>query len=128
MRVTLDDIDVMCVVADGGPNGGPDAFAALEALLGSPRGRKFYGTYSHGEYRACVAVRPGDDPKSLGLTSWRIPGGDYERRKLLKWQDRLDEIESTFDAMATETEADPSRPSVEFYRSAQELILLLPVK
>lgn len=127
-RVTLDDIDVMCVVAHGGPAGGPAAFAALEAPLGSLHGRRFYGTYMGGEYRACVATEPTDDPDALGLHSWRIPGGLYERRRLLDWSAHLDEIARTFDEMAGDSEHDAMRPSIEFYRSERELILLQPVR
>jgi hypothetical protein len=125
---SLDDIDVMCVVADGGPCGAPAAFRALEAPLKSLKGRRFYGTFLAGEYRACVAIQPGDDPAALGLATWRIPGGKFEKRKLMDWQNRLSEIGATFIAMAREFDADESRPSVEFYRSSRELLLFLPVK
>lgn len=127
-RVTLNDIDVMCVVAPGGPAGGPAAFDALEAPLGSLRGRRFYGTYLAGEYRACVAIEPDDDPAALGLETWRIPGGRYESRTLLDWHDHLDEIASNFDEMAGTLGYDASRPSIEFYRSERELVLLQPVR
>src|SRR5581483_6896252 len=45
------------------------AWAELEESVGSLRGRKFYGVFdpnSH-EYRACVELREGDDPRGLGL-------------------------------------------------------------
>lgn len=126
-RVTIDDIDVMCVVAHDGPAGGPAAFDALEAPLASLRGRRFYGTFLAGEYRACVAIEPDDDPVALGLERWRIPGGSYERRRLLDWRDQLESIAPNFEEMAGEREYDPSRPSIEFYRSARELVLLQPV-
>ena len=128
MTVTRDDIDVMCVIASGGPSGAPAAFQALEAPLKSLKGRKFYGTYLAGEYRACVAIEPGDDPVGLGLATWTIPGGKFEKRKLTDWQGRLADIGATFIAMAREFDADESRPSVEFYRSSRELVLFLPVK
>jgi len=127
-RVTLDDIDVMCVIAHGGPAGGPAAFAALEMPLRSLRGRRFYGTYLAGEYRACVAIEPTDDPDVLGLQTWRIPGGLYERRRMLDWSDHLDKIARTFDDMSGDSEHDSLRPSIEFYRSERELILLQPVR
>jgi hypothetical protein len=127
-RVVIEDIDVMSVIADGGPAGGPVAFAALEAPLESLRGRRFYATYQSGEYRACVALAAGDDPEALGLATWRIPGGEYERRKLLDWQDHVDEIAAIFDAMLPAAELDSTRPSVEFYRSSRELVLLQPVR
>ena len=123
----LEDIDVLCVVADGGPPGAPAAFDALERCLPSLRGRRFYGTYLAGEYRACAALDPDDDPAALGLETWRIPGGRYERCRLLDWHDRVDDIKRTFDEMAADPAYDPSRPSIEFYRSERELVLLQPV-
>ncbi len=127
MRVTIDDIDVMYVAAAGGSSGAPAAFAAIEATLGSLRGRRFFGIYDGDEYRACVAVQDGDDPDLLGLAAGRIPGGDYERTRLADWQQHVDEIGPTFDAMAAATEPDWSRPCIESYRSSNELLLLLPV-
>ncbi len=62
MDVTLQDIEVMCVRAEDGPQGARGAFRRLEAKLSSLRGRKFYGTYHAGEYHACVVLQPGDDP------------------------------------------------------------------
>jgi len=67
MRVTIDDIADMGVVAEGGLSGAPASFEALEAPLDSLRGRRFYGTLPYGEYHACVAIRSGGDPSALGL-------------------------------------------------------------
>jgi hypothetical protein len=128
MEVSLDPIEVMYVVAEGGPQGAPAAFDVLESRLQNLRGRKFYGTFLRGEYRACVAIQPGDDPRALGLATWTIPGGKFERRKLTDWQDRIPEIGATFISMAREFDAEESRPSVEFYRSTRELVLFLPVR
>ncbi len=127
-RVIADDVDVLFVASSDGPTGAHDAFSALEAALGSSRGRRFYGTLLRGEYRACAAIEPGDDPDVLGLGTWRLPGGVYERRRLLDWQDRVDEIGGLFDEMADESQHDDTRPSIEFYRSARELILLKPLR
>ena len=127
MRVTLEDIKVMFVVATGGLEGAKEAFDRLEARLPSLKGRKFYGTYLNGEYRAGVALQADDDPASLGLETWVIPGGAFARRKMTNWSARIPEIGETFQAMAAEYPADPTRPSVEFYRSLKELILFLPI-
>jgi hypothetical protein len=129
-QVTLPDIEVLYVESATGLAGAAEAFDRLEARLPSLKGRKFYGTFQPpaGPYRACVATRPGDDVTALGLETWTIPGGKYSRRKLADWADRLPEIGRTFQRMAEDREPDPSRPSVEFYRSQKELILLLPVR
>lgn len=124
MQVTLEDIKVMCVVAIGGLEGIKDAWDKLEAPLPSLKGRKFYGTYLNGEYRACVALDD-DDPATLGLDT--IPGGTYVRRKIQNWSERTSEIGETFAAMAAEYPIDPTRPEIEFYRSQKELILYMPI-
>ncbi len=129
MDVTLQGIEVMCVRAEGGPQGAREAFKRLEARLPSLRGRKFYGTYHAGEYRACVALQPGDDPSIYGFETYVIPGGVFVREKMKNWSSQTSEIGEVFEAMATRERhrVDSSRPSIEFYRSQNELILLLPV-
>jgi hypothetical protein len=128
--VTLSEVHVMYVESDSGLAGASAAFGRLEARLPSLKGRKFYGTFQppSGPYRACVAIEPGDDASALGLPTWTIPGGAYRRRKLVNWTDRIPEIGDTFRQMSEQWERDPSRPSVEFYRSQKELLLFLPVK
>ena len=131
METTLSDISIMYIVADGGPKGAKEAFNRLESKFPSLRGRKFYGTFRQttGEYRACVAREPGDDPQRLGLASDVIPGGLYLREKMKNWTSRTDEIGKMFMAMGERERqrVDSSRPSIEFYRSQDELILLLPI-
>jgi hypothetical protein len=127
--VALDPVEVLFVEAVGGLAGAQEAFATLERGLASLRGRRFYGVYScDGSYRACMARRPEDDPDAMGLESWVIPGGTYARTRLLDWTERLPEIGHAFDAMAAAHEADPARPSIEYYRSGRELVLLLPIR
>lgn len=132
METTLGEIPMMYIVAEGGPAGARDAFNKLEGKLQSLRGRKFYGIFqpATGEYRACVAIESGDDPQRLGLATGVIPGGLYIREKMKNWMSRRDEIGKTFVAMAEreKTRVDSSRPSVEFYRSQDELVLLLPIQ
>jgi hypothetical protein len=127
VEVVLEDIAVMYVVAEGGPAGAQKAFTKLESKLKTLRGRRFYGTYHAGEYRACVAIRPDDKPDDLGLDTWIITGGKYIREKMLNWAQRIPEIGETFMRLSEQYPADPTRPSVEYYRSQTELQLLLPL-
>lgn len=132
MEVTLNDVSIMYLVAEGGTTGARDAFNTLEGKLPSLKGRKFYGTFQPetGEYRACVAIESGDDPQRMGLATGVIPGGLYLREKMKNWMSRIDEIGKTFIAMAEREKprVDHGRPSVEFYRSQDELVLLLPIQ
>ena len=129
MIETRDEIKVMYVEAEGGLAGVAEAFHALESRLPSLEGRKFYGAYHHpdGPYRACVGIRDDDDPASLGLALWTIPGGRYLKRKMENWQEHIGDIRKNFEEMAREQQPDPSRPSIEYYRSDSELLLFLPV-
>jgi hypothetical protein len=127
MEVILDDLDVWYVRSESGPSGARDAFAQVEAKIGSLKGRRFYGTFHSGEYRACVARRPEEDPQALGLGAWVIPGGRYVRDKLLNWRSRIPEIGERFVALSRAYPEDPDRPSIEFYRSQSELHLFLPI-
>ncbi len=129
MDLTLEDIQVMFLRADGGPAGARAAFEQLEPSCPALRGRKFYSTYQGVEYRACVALLPRDDARQLGLQTWVIPGGLYVREKMTDWASRLPETGNTFMAMADreKSRVDTTRPSIEFYRSQREVILFLPV-
>ena len=131
METFLEDIEVMYVESPNGPAGSKEAFDKLESSLASLKGRKFYGTfqYSTGQYRACVAIDSTDNPQSLGFEVWKIPGGKYARQKLDNWTERVDEILTMFEKLSHEYEGrnDSSRPSIEFYKSQKELILLFPI-
>lgn len=131
MEVTLNDIEVMFVQSPNGPAGAGEAFNKLETRLASLKGRKFYGTYQYstGEYRACVALENDLEPKQLGFEVSTIPGGKYAQEKLKDWHQYVDEIPVIFQKMSQEFQEriDSNRPSIEFYKSQKELILLLPI-
>jgi len=129
--VELQDIPVLRVKADMKGKGPPAAFDLLESKLPTLKGRKFYGTFQPRpdgeEYYACVARIDSDDPEKMQLETGAIPGGWYARRRFPDWEKNLSKLPSTFEEMARTNHVDPSRPSLEFYRSQAELILFLPV-
>ncbi len=102
----------------------------LEEAVGSLRGRKFYGAFDAEarEYRVCVEIREGDEPDKLALESGTLPGGKYVRVRLRGEPPAVyEEIAPTFQRLAKRADADPTRPSIEFYRRRDEIDLLLPV-
>ncbi len=131
-EITMDAMEVMYVEAPNGPMGAKAAFDALEKRLSGMKGRKFYGTFQppDGPYRACVVKVAGDDAAVLGLTAWTIPGGRYAKRTLKDWPAHIPQIGEGFMEMAKEAAEryDDSRPSIEFYRTETECILLLPIR
>lgn len=130
METTIASIRVMSVKAVGGTKGAKNAFDSLESKLPSLRGRRFYGAFDRltEEYRACVATAEGEDALSLGLERWTIPGGRCATRKVIDWNTKIQRLPQMFDEMASGRKVDPTRPSVEYYRSESELVLYLPLE
>jgi hypothetical protein len=129
VEVTLEPVKVMYVEAKDGLSGVGTAWSKLESNLPSLKGRKMYGAY-YGQdkvYRACVAIINEEEPKALGLPMWTIPGGKFAREKVENFAGRVEIIGETFKSMEQEYRRDPNRWYIEFYRSQNEVILLLPV-
>ena len=129
--VTMPDTLVMYVDGPAGKPIGeqaPIAFAELEAKLPSLKRRKFYAVVLGGRYRACVAVEPTDETVALPHPTWTLPGGKFVRRRIAEWEEHRDRIGPTFAALRARADSDPSRPGIEFYRSQQELQVLVPVR
>jgi DNA gyrase inhibitor GyrI len=128
-EVEREAVEVMFIstnddVAEFGP-----AWQRLEELVGTRR-RKFFGAFypPTKEYRVCVQVQEGDDPKSLGLETGMLPGGRYLRERIRGEPPALYErIAPTFEELLKQAPSDESRPSIEFYRRHDEIDLLLPV-
>lgn len=123
----LTDIPVMYVASNNGPADASIAFNKLESKLSSLKGRKFYGIFQNGDYKACVAITEFDDPNNLGLPTYTILGGKYAKSKILNWEKHTKQIASKFEQLALENKIDTARPSIEFYRSQKELILFAPI-
>jgi effector-binding domain-containing protein len=105
-----------------------EGIAEVENAVGSVRGRKCYGTFAHGEYRACVQVREGDDPAAIGLEVGELPGGRYVRVRLKgEPPDLYQLIAPTFERLAQRPDRDTTRPGIEFYRRHDVIDLLLPI-
>jgi hypothetical protein len=129
--ITIESIPVMFVSGDGSmpiPEQAHRAIIVMESALPSLRGRKCYGVVVEGTYRACVALKPGDDPAALRLAAWTIPGGCYALRKLVDWRRDSRMIPVAVEDLLRREDLDRSRPIIEFYRSHRELRLMAPVK
>ena len=128
--ISIDSIPVMYAAGrEGAPiaEQAPEAFVRLESNLSSLKGRKLYGVIIGDEYRACVAIGPLAEPSSLPYPTWKIPGGSYARRRIPDWEENLQLIGPTFEALCKRSDFDSSRPLVEYYRSRKELLLMAPV-
>jgi hypothetical protein len=105
-------------------------WAEVESLVGSLRGRKFYGVFDPqtNEYRVCVQWREGDDAGELALEDGTLAGGRYARSRLEGEPPALYRlIKPTMERLASRPDRDPSRPEIEFYRRHDLIDLLVPV-
>jgi len=126
--IELKPIPVLYVAGEQGrPYGeqAPKAFASLEAPLATLKGRHFYGVVQNGEYRACVAIAPGDETSILARGT--LPGGRYRRIRIADWKAHRDQIGAVAADLLARGDFDPHRPLIEFYRSQRELYMLAPV-
>lgn len=130
----IEDIAVARVRADGGPAGASKAFAKLESKMASLQGRKMYGVFylETGEYFACVKLNE-ECPDAMGFEKAAIPGGKYATKKIENWNTKVSQIKTIFESLENECQdnglqVDGERPNIEFYKSFQELIIMMPVK
>lgn len=129
----IKDIPVSRVKSEKGPAGARQAFDKLESKMPSLRGRKMYGVFypKTGEYFACVMLNS-EHPDDMGFERSTIHGGRYAKRKISNWASKIQRISSEFKALEDDCvdngySIDQSRPSIEFYRSFTELIIMIPV-
>lgn len=105
----------------------------LEDLVGSLRGKQFYGSFDPvaGVYRACVVVKNSNDllaEAQQALTPGVLPGGDYLRLRLRGDPPEVYEmLGPAFDYLTCIAVPDQSRPSLEHYRRHDQIDALLPV-
>jgi hypothetical protein len=130
IRTERCDTPVMFLQVADEPEQIRQAWGRLERLVGSPRGRKFYGILNAvaGTYRACVELREGDRAESLGLRSAVLEGGPYVRMRLRqKSPAQHSDILAAFEELQEFEGRDRGRPRIEFYRRGGEVDVLMPV-
>jgi hypothetical protein len=106
------------------------AWGQLERLVGSRRGRKFYGILNAagGTYRACVELRDGDHAEALGLRQGVLEGGAYARMRLRqKAPAQHSDILAAFEELQESDGRDRGRPRIEYYRNSGEVDVLMPI-
>lgn len=121
---------VMFLQVDGEPEHIRQAWARLERIVGSRRGRKFYGIFNAaaGTYRVCVELREGDRAEALGLGRCVLAGGAYLRMRLRQKSPALhDEVVAVFEELQQSNHRDRGRPRIEYYRREGEVDVLMPV-
>ncbi|HTV22367.1 MAG TPA: hypothetical protein VMG12_26950 [Polyangiaceae bacterium] len=130
VRTERSETPVMFLQVADDPEQIREAWDKLERLVGSRRGRKFYGIFNAaaGTYRACVEVREGDHAEALGLRQGKLAGGAYLRMRLRQKPPAMHEqIVAVFEELQETSWRDRGRPRIEFYRGHGEVDVLMPV-
>ena len=129
--IKMDELNLMYVQASSFPEGVKEAWHQLESRLPGLKGRKYFGTSrlvgGKIEYRACVVPSDESEPSRLGLETFTIPRGNYASRKLVDWSNQTHLIKTVFEELCSKYTVDSSRPHIEFYRSPEELVLMVPI-
>jgi hypothetical protein len=127
--VVREPTDVMLVrVADQLPEI-QRAWASFEAAVGL-RGRKFYGAFDPvtDTYSVCAVVRPDDDTSEFGAERGTLPGGRYACVRLHGEPPGVyEDIGPTAERLAQRSDADHTRPTLEYYRRRDLIDVLVPV-
>ncbi len=130
VRTERSETPVMFLQVTNEPQQIRSAWESLERLVGSRRGRRFYGIFNAaaGTYRACVQLRDGDCAEALGLKRGTIEGGPYLRMRLRQKEPaQHDQIVAVFEELQEWTVRDRGRPRIEYYRGHGEVDVLMPV-
>jgi DNA gyrase inhibitor GyrI len=130
VRTERTETPVMFLQVDGDPEHIRQAWERLETIVGSRRGRKFYGIFNAaaGTYRACVELREGDRAEALGLRRCVLSGGTYLRMRLRQKAPALhDQVALVFEELQQSNRRDRGRPRIEYYRRQGEVDVLMPV-
>jgi DNA gyrase inhibitor GyrI len=130
VRTERPDTPVMFLQVPGDVEQIRMAWERLERIVGSRRGRKFYGIFNAaaGTYRACVELREGDRAEALGLKQGVLEGGSYMRMRLRQKAPALhDQIVAVFEELQESSGRDRGRPRIEYYRRGGEVDVLMPV-
>ena len=128
--VVRESTEVMLVrVADDLPEM-QRAWASFEAAVGL-RGRKFYGAFDpvSQTYSVCAVLRSGDEPSRFDAERGTLPGGRYACMRLVGEPPAIyEQIGPTAERLAQRQDADPTRPTLEYYRRRDLIDVLVPVR
>jgi hypothetical protein len=105
------------------------AWVSFEAAVGL-RGRKFYGAFDPvtATYSVCAVLRPGDDPSEFGAERGTLSGGRYACVRVHGEPPGIyEQIGPTAERLAQRTDADHTRPTLEYYRRRDLIDVLVPL-
>jgi plasmid maintenance system killer protein len=91
------------------------------------KNQNLYGIIIGGQYRTCVAIEDENDVVGILFDTWAIPQGKYVTKSVIDWKQRSQDIELALIALKGQPNYVPNRPCIEFYKSRDELILMVPV-
>lgn len=126
--VERDEAVVRFLEVEDNPGSIAAGWTALEAVVGSMRGRHFLASVADGRYRACVEVAPDVSDEELALPMDVVPGGAFRRIRLRGEPPEVyDQIGPAAAQLGSRSDLDPARPLLELYRRRDVVDVLAPV-
>jgi hypothetical protein len=126
------DIQVFGIIVESFPNGIPEAYDKLQAMISPSANRTFYGiSYLDKKgvmkYAATVNELEDGEGKKYGCESFTIPKGEYLYKTIPDWKDNIDSIKTTFPTLFKDPRVDYSAPCIEWYVNDKEMRCMVKI-
>jgi len=127
------DIKVFYVTATSFPDGIQGAYQKLHSLIGSPKGRRFFGlsnpeTPSKIIYKAAVEESYSEEGEKLGCETFIIKKGQYISIYIKDFMKDIPKIGQSFRELVADERIDPKGCCVEEYVNDQDVRCLVRLK
>lgn len=125
----LNDVKLFYIQATSFPDGIKDAFNKLENSLPTKQGREFYGIYEENEngisYKAAVLEQFKNEGDKYSCKYFILEKGKYLSESINNWETKIEKIGETFDKMFEMENVNPKSPSIEHYKTLNELVCMV---
>ena len=125
-----DDIKVFGMQVKTFPMGIGDAFDTLIKMLPGEFNRSFYGISFMDENGAMVYIAAAieqfeGEAEKYNCEKYTIEKGEYVAEKINRWRQKTDCIKDVFHQLMQSSNADKTKPAVEWYKSEEEMFCMI---
>lgn len=126
------DIKTLGVEVKDFPEGISEAFDSLVEMLPGGFSRSFYGIIEmRGTdllYKATAEELYEGEAEQYNCDRSLISKGEYLAETIRDWRGKTNSIKDVFQSMIQDSRADRNKPAIEWYKSNEEMVCLVPCK
>ncbi|MEO6330712.1 MAG: hypothetical protein ABIO55_17390 [Ginsengibacter sp.] len=128
--ILIKDIKVFGTQVKTFPEGIGEAFDALIKMLTAEKNRTYYGISEFAKdgsilyYAAAEEIFAGEG-KKYDCDTYTIEKGEYLTETINDWRKKTDCIKDVFGEIMQDSQADKSRPCVEWYKTNDEMLCMV---